>query len=63
MHICEILNDSAFQICLLRFCGITLSKVINKFVDLGEMFECGFEGFEKNKIWLVTTQNCVTLFA
>ena len=50
MHIFEILNDSAFQMCLLLFCGITLSKVTNDFVDLDEIFECGFEGFEKIKM-------------
>ena len=26
------------------------SKVINDFVDLGKIFECGFEGFEKRKM-------------
>ena len=35
VHIFEILNDSAFQICLYLFCAIFLSKVISDFVDLG----------------------------
>ena len=45
----EILNVSAFQICLYLFCDIILSKVINNFLDIGKNFECGFEGFEIKK--------------
>ena len=35
VHIFEILNDSAFQICLCLSCAIFLSNVISDFVDLG----------------------------
>ena len=34
------------QTCLLHFCASILSKAINNFVDLGEIFPGGFEIFE-----------------
>ena len=54
----EILNVSAFQICLKLFCDIILLKVINDLIDPGEISECGFEDFEKRKMlitfdWMV----------
>ena len=50
VHIYKILNVSAFQICLCRFCVIILSKVNSNFVNLGKI--CGFEVFENRNMLL-----------
>ena len=41
-HTFQILNVAAFQICRWFFCDLILSKVIEIFVDLGEIIQSGF---------------------
>ena len=47
----EILNVSAFQICLCLFCADILSKVINNFA---EIFPRGFEVFVNRKMLILS---------
>ena len=50
VHSFEFLRVVAFQKCLRLVCAIILSKVINNFVSLGEIFIRGIEVFENSKM-------------